>query len=160
MKFYLSPAMIPIGCIFAVNSAQNPQGRGVFLKHQSLSGRRGSYERMGIVVKILEGQCTKLVISQEAWDENLLTFTLLKQKRKTYVSNLQKSSFLTILPNRQCSIIFSINIPYPLLASCTNTCVTAPASLPSCIIGLPLTSESIQGQHFLCFLDHVLVHCI
>ena len=48
-----------------------------------------------------------------------------------------------------CSNIFSINIPYPLLASCTNTWVTAPASFPFWIIGDPLTSESSNGQHFL-----------
>mgnify|MGYP006917939876 FL=1 len=40
--------------------------------------------------------------------------------------------------NTQCNIISSAKIPYPRLESCTNTCVTAPMSFPSCKIGLPL----------------------
>ena len=36
------------------------------------------------------------------------------------------------------SNIFSIKIPYPLVGSLTNTCVTAPMIFPSCRIGLPL----------------------
>ena len=33
---------------------------------------------------------------------------------------------------------FSEEIPYPLVGSSTNTCVTAPTSFPFCRIGLPL----------------------
>ena len=64
--------------------------------------------------------------------------------------------FPDIFSETHCSIIFSINIPYPLLASCTNTWVTAPASFPSCIIGLPLTSKSSKGQQFYSLFSYTL----
>ena len=49
----------------------------------------------------------------------------------------------------QCSIIFSIKIQYPLVGSLTSTWVTAPTSLPSWVIGLPLTSDYHYGQHYI-----------
>ena len=67
---------------------------------------------------------------------------------QTWKTPFHPSLFLSAA-RPQCSNIFSIKIPYPLVASCTNTCVTAPASFPSCMIGEPLTSESSNGQHFL-----------
>ena len=44
------------------------------------------------------------------------------------------------------SSIFSINIPQPVVGSLTRTCVTAPTSFPSCIIGEPDTLMSSVGQ--------------
>jgi len=44
------------------------------------------------------------------------------------------------------SSIFSMKIPYPVVGSLTRTWVTAPTSLPSWIIGLPLTLMSSRGQ--------------
>ena len=38
--------------------------------------------------------------------------------------------------------------PYPRDGSDTSTWVTAPTSLPFCIMGLPLTSVSSRGQNF------------
>lgn len=39
--------------------------------------------------------------------------------------------------------IFSIKIPYPSVGSATITCVTAPISLPSCMIGEPLIPRTM-----------------
>ena len=55
--------------------------------------------------------------------------------------------FLPLFVYTQCSSIFSINIPYPLVESCINTWVTAPISFPSWMIGLPDMSESSKGQY-------------
>ena len=44
------------------------------------------------------------------------------------------------------SSIFSMKIPYPVVGSLTRTWVTAPTSLPSCIIGEPDTLMSSRGQ--------------
>ena len=44
------------------------------------------------------------------------------------------------------SNIFSIKMPYPVVGSLTRTWVTAPMSLPSWMIGLPLTLMSSMGQ--------------
>ncbi len=43
----------------------------------------------------------------------------------------------------QCWSMFSINIPYPFVLSCTNTWVTAPTSFPFWIMGLPLMPWTI-----------------
>ena len=81
-------------------------------------------------------------------DEDVEAYITDLRDGQTWKTTFHPSLFLS--PARyQCSNIFSIKIPYPLLASCTNTCVTAPASFPSCMIGEPLTSESSNGQHFL-----------
>ena len=53
------------------------------------------------------------------------------------------SSLSLLFARTQCSSMFSINIPYPLVESWMNTWVTAPISFPSCIIGDPDTIESI-----------------
>ena len=45
--------------------------------------------------------------------------------------------------------IFSIKIRYPWVGSLTETWVSAPMSLPSCMIGEPLTSVFYQGQQLL-----------
>ena len=42
--------------------------------------------------------------------------------------------------------IFSINIPYPSVGFATNTCVTAPTSMPFWIIGEPDSSVVNKGQ--------------
>ena len=55
------------------------------------------------------------------------------------------------LPYAAASSIFSIKIPYPVVGSFTSTWVTAPTSLPSWMIGLPLTLVSSIGQNFLLY---------
>lgn len=47
-------------------------------------------------------------------------------------------SFPHVAARTQCPSMFSINIPYPLVLSCTSTWVTAPINFPSWIIGAPL----------------------
>ena len=49
------------------------------------------------------------------------------------------------------SNIFSIKMPYPVVGSLTRTWVTAPMSLPSCIIGELDTSVSSKGQRIFVF---------
>ena len=52
------------------------------------------------------------------------------------------------------SNMFSIKMPYPVVGSLTRTWVTAPMSLPSCIIGEPDTLMSSKGQkNFVFFCD-------
>ena len=66
----------------------------------------------------------------------LTTFVTWKFPESVKSHEQAPTPFFSLCPARpQCSNIFSIKIPYPRLASCTNTCVTAPASFPSCMIG-------------------------
>ena len=59
------------------------------------------------------------------------------------------ASFNSLFSATLCAVssIFSAKMAYPFVGSSTNTCVTAPISLPFWIIGLPLTSVSSGIQH-------------
>ena len=83
-------------------------------------------------------------------------FRRIGHSQKGCSSKLASHPFYSCPAQPQCSNIFSIKIPYPLLASCTNTWVTAPASFPSCMIGLPLTSKSSKGQQFYSLFSYTL----
>lgn len=74
-------------------------------------------------------------------------------KKDAHTSKPASHLFSSCPARTQCSSMFSINIPYPLVESWMNTWVTAPISFPSCIIGdpdipctMPPVSSSSSGS--------------
>ena len=61
-------------------------------------------------------------------------------------NSLCSTSLRTREAQAAASNIFSMKMPYPVVGSFTRTCVTAPTSFPSCIIGEPDTLMSSRGQ--------------
>ncbi len=68
-----------------------------------------------------------------------LAFAKLDTRNKeTLASKLAAPPYYSCSAWTQCSSMFSIKIPYPFVESWMNTWVTAPMSLPSWMMGLPV----------------------